>query len=744
MAVCCAGAWCATLFADAQTTLVGSSLSHRSTGSSSGSDWILDRNGYVGTYITLDEPGSVTVNVNAAGTAGGGIDPHMNIVLADTKAGFDVSGGFSGYQRNFDLPAGTYFLRTELNNDTEVSARELTIRDVTVTGASVSNTSLTVTNSANAMKAADTYIQNFRKGNVKIGLSGVAPGSEVQVNLKRHAFNFGTAVPGTSFNSVNSFLGSGGTARQTNYQSRLLQLFNAVVPENAGKWGSNEGSQGNENISNIDLILDFAQAHDLTARMHNLIWGDNSGNGQQPGWVLNDAEDGLLDLAATGDATAAAELRDAVSHRIDYYVGDGPGGLEDQAPRIAELDVYNESIHTGSSPQGLTHNYWNAYGPDGVAGIYHEVKQAVEDAGASTRLYVNEYNVLGGSLEYMRHIDTLRQAGMEAGYGEILGGIGAQYYPNSAGAESPAIVMASMQDYAVQGLPFTLTEFGVASGVDAASAANIMEEIMRLTFGNPDSTGFFMWGFHQGGGSSLFRPAAALFNVNFSGTTWTITPAGTRYEWLFGLAPDPSRRGENASPWNTQLTAMVGDDGMIDLDGFWGDYELTIDGQSYGLTLVKGTSLYSLVVAPGDYNGDGTVDAADYVVWRSAVGSNDLRADGNGDRIIDTADYDIWRTYFGTSYLSGGDTAMNVPEPACAMILFAAAVVAAYLRWAGRSGEKGVRNLIPIFAGGRGNGALFPGRVDGWCGGSKPGRLAVGYGRCSYAQPEVHYLSAAH
>jgi GH35 family endo-1,4-beta-xylanase len=678
MGVCWASAMCVTQVVDSQTNLVGNSLTYRSTGTSSGSDWILDRNGYVGTYIKLDEPGSVTVNVSAAGTASGGIDPHMNIVLADTKAGFDVSGGFNSYEQTFDLPAGTYFLRTELNNDTEVSARELTIRDMTITGATVSNTSVTATNSANALAAADTYIQNFRRGNVKIGLSGVAPGSEVEVSLKRHAFNFGTAVPGTSFNSVNSFLGSGGTARQTNYQARLLQLFNAVVPENAGKWGTNEGSQGNENISNIDLILDFAQAHSLAARMHNLIWGDNSGNGQQPGWVLNDSQNGLLDLAATGDATAAAELRGAISHRIDYYVGDGPGGLEDQAPRIAELDVYNESIHTGSSPGGLTHNYWTAYGPDGVAGIYHEVKQAVEEAGASTRLYVNEYNVIGSSTTYVRHIDTLRQAAIDAGYGDILGGIGAQYYPSSP--ESPATVMASMQDFAVQGLPFTLTEFGVASGVPAATAADIMEEILRLVFGNPDSTGFFMWGFHQGGGSNLFAPAAALFNVNFSGTTWTITPAGTRYEWLFGLAPDSSKRGDNASPWNTQLTAVVGDDGTIDFDGFWGDYELTVGGQSYDLALEKGTSLYSLVVAPGDYNGDGTVDAADYVVWRSAVGSDDLRADGNGDRIIDTADYDVWRAHFGASYKSSGNGALNLPEPACAMTLFAGAVAAASLR----------------------------------------------------------------
>src|SRR6476659_7546854 len=44
----------------AQTTINGNSLAYRSTGSSSSSAWTLDRNGYVGTYITLAAPGSVT------------------------------------------------------------------------------------------------------------------------------------------------------------------------------------------------------------------------------------------------------------------------------------------------------------------------------------------------------------------------------------------------------------------------------------------------------------------------------------------------------------------------------------------------------------------------------------------------------------------------------------------------------------------------------------------------------------
>ena len=53
---------------------------------------------------------------------------------------------------------------------------------------------------------------------------------------------------------------------------------------------------------------------------------------------------------------------------------------------------------------------------------------------------------------------------------------------------------------------------------------------------------------------------------------------------------------------------------------------------------------------PGDYNQDGTVDAADYVVWRSTLDQTgtDLVADGNDNGAVDAADYQLWRANFGS------------------------------------------------------------------------------------------------
>ena len=64
----------------------------------------------------------------------------------------------------------------------------------------------------------------------------------------------------------------------------------------------------------------------------------------------------------------------------------------------------------------------------------------------------------------------------------------------------------------------------------------------------------------------------------------------------------------------------------------------------------------------GDYNASGTVDAADYVVWRNTLGQmgHGLAADGNGNGIVDQADYNVWRANFGRSAAASGASTRDV------------------------------------------------------------------------------------
>jgi hypothetical protein len=57
--------------------------------------------------------------------------------------------------------------------------------------------------------------------------------------------------------------------------------------------------------------------------------------------------------------------------------------------------------------------------------------------------------------------------------------------------------------------------------------------------------------------------------------------------------------------------------------------------------------------APGDYNRNGIVDSADYVVWRKMLGEMMVEpfsgADGNGNGVIDQADHQVWQSNFGAT-----------------------------------------------------------------------------------------------
>jgi hypothetical protein len=77
----------------------------------------------------------------------------------------------------------------------------------------------------------------------------------------------------------------------------------------------------------------------------------------------------------------------------------------------------------------------------------------------------------------------------------------------------------------------------------------------------------------------------------------------------------------------------------------------------------------------GDYNNNGTVDAADYVLWRNG---GPLMNEGNAPGIINQADYDFWRSRFGATSGSAAGLAASsaVPEPSVFVLCFCAVVTA--------------------------------------------------------------------
>ena len=113
-------------------------------------------------------------------------------------------------------------------------------------------------------------------------------------------------------------------------------------------------------------------------------------------------------------------------------------------------------------------------------------------------------------------------------------------------------------------------------------------------------------------------------------------------EWTLGATLSPG-------PLDIDLTHVAVGPGLYaTLDNLW------ITGPAPGIA--------------GDFNADGTVDAADYTVYRDNLGGDSavLNGNGAGGTTVRHADYALWKQNFGTS---GTGSSAAVPEPASLVLM---------------------------------------------------------------------------
>ena len=223
---------------------------------------------------------------------------------------------------------------------------------------------------------------------------------------------------------------------------------------------------------------------------------------------------------------------------------------------------------------------------------------------------------------------------------------------------------------------------------------------------NPAGTGSLQWTDRGGAGTAESPSGAAIAWGN--GTTNAL---GTFYQRLTDLsnythvtyrvsATDPSMTGGllgiQAYYQTGNFTYQVAGQTALPIDGQFHDLTFSLAGvtdrrnvQFSGLNLfahendlVMNVDLVRYVTIeglPGDYNGDGFVDAADYTVWRNNLGGDASALEpGSRDPIkmgpIDGDDYTFWKNNYGGSGGSGGlASTPAVPEPATWLLALCAA-----------------------------------------------------------------------
>jgi hypothetical protein len=151
------------------------------------------------------------------------------------------------------------------------------------------------------------------------------------------------------------------------------------------------------------------------------------------------------------------------------------------------------------------------------------------------------------------------------------------------------------------------------------------------------------------------------------------------YQWNFD---DNSQWQAFAGGANSIIDAVGG---SVTIDSIFfagsGNAQIYMDNVSH-----NPLAMLAAAPVPGDYDGNGTVDASDYNEWRATFGQTvptSTGADGDGSGTVNAADYVFWRDRLGSGNGSGSAEGLQaaVPEPASwVLLLVAGCAVIAYAR----------------------------------------------------------------
>jgi T5SS/PEP-CTERM-associated repeat protein len=124
----------------------------------------------------------------------------------------------------------------------------------------------------------------------------------------------------------------------------------------------------------------------------------------------------------------------------------------------------------------------------------------------------------------------------------------------------------------------------------------------------------------------------------------------------------------------TVLTSLAG------VSGTFGSQTLPAlaAGLNWDVDYLANSVVLRVIGREGDYNQNGIVDGADYVVYRNTLGQSGagLAADGNLNNQIDIGDYNVWRAHFGQAAVTGSSVGATTAVPEGGTIaLLAIAVV---------------------------------------------------------------------
>lgn len=271
-------------------------------------------------------------------------------------------------------------------------------------------------------------------------------------------------------------------------QSPFFDVYwNAVTPENGGKWGSVEGTRGTYNWGDLDAAYKEATDNNAIFRLHTLIWG-----AQQPTWIYS--------LPAAEQLTAIKAWFAAVAARY---------------PKIDFIDVVNEPINTpptGFVTIGSTANPTGSVSPDG--GHYIDALGGTGTTGydwiitsfqlarqyfPTAKLMLNEYSLVNSADRTQKYVTIINLLKAR----NLIDGIGIQGHAFSTRNVPTTTINANLATLAATGIPIYVTELDIdgnntAGQLDDDVQLTEYQRVFPLFWENPAVKGVTLWGYRPG------------------------------------------------------------------------------------------------------------------------------------------------------------------------------------------------------------------------------------------------------
>ena len=303
---------------------------------------------------------------------------------------------------------------------------------------------------------------------------------------------------------------------QAKYRAALTELFNIVTFENELKWPFWQ-----RDLETTLAAYNWLNSQGIALRGHAFVWPDRKSG----------LPEALYPLVEKPD-----ELRQAILDHIKEVTSQ-------LQPPAADWDVLNEAFNH--------HEFMDLLGRDAMVTWF----QAAHDGTPQSRLFINDWGIVTSKGMDARHQDDYEKTiAYLIDNKAPLDGIGMQGHFGSE-PTAPDRLLEVLDRFGKFGKEIQMTEYSSQFG-DPKDAATYLHDCMTVFFSHPSTTGFILWGFYEGIG---WKQKSFLYDKNGK-----LTPSGEVWKDLvFGK-------------WWTNGKAATGADGMAKINGFHGQYEVTV------------------------------------------------------------------------------------------------------------------------------------------------------------------------